>query len=64
MRFGPTFASRFTHHPVNAMILLAIGLSVLHLTAAQAPIPVYAASQVVVQGKAMIISGGSHAAPA
>ncbi|KAI9237303.1 MAG: hypothetical protein BYD32DRAFT_436731 [Podila humilis] len=64
MHFRSTFASRSTHHLGSARILLAISLNVFHLTAAQAPIPVYAASQVVVQGKAMIISGGSSAAPA
>lgn len=64
MRFGLTFASPSAHHPVSAGILLAIGLNVLHLAAAQAPIPVYAASQVVVQGKSMIISGGTPAGTA
>ncbi|KAF9313019.1 hypothetical protein BG003_005683 [Podila horticola] len=63
MRFGSifTFTQPSAHHPARTGILLAICLSLLHRTAAQTPVTVYAASQVVIQGKAMIISGGSPA---
>ncbi|KAG0031668.1 hypothetical protein BGZ81_000815 [Podila clonocystis] len=63
MRFGSTFTFTLpsTHHPPRAGILLVISIYLLRRTAAQAPVSVYAASQVVVQGKAMIISGGSPA---
>ncbi|KAF9394097.1 hypothetical protein CPC16_000147 [Podila verticillata] len=39
-------------------ILFIIGLALLHQVAAQTPVTSFGASQVVVQGKAMIISGG------
>ncbi|KAG0042359.1 hypothetical protein BGZ83_000558 [Gryganskiella cystojenkinii] len=56
MRFGATSSAG---PPTCVSILLAIRLSLLQFASAQIPIPVYGASQAVVQGKAMIISGGT-----
>ncbi|KAG0055806.1 hypothetical protein BGZ83_007386 [Gryganskiella cystojenkinii] len=44
---------------MRAIVLLAICLCHFRFTTAQTPTPVYGASQAVVQGKAMIISGGT-----
>ncbi|KAG0025473.1 hypothetical protein BGZ83_005587, partial [Gryganskiella cystojenkinii] len=56
MHFGAASSAQL---PKGVSVLLAIRLSLLHLASAQTPIPVFGTSQAVVQGKAMIISGGT-----